>query len=124
MITLIDADLVAYRSAASCEPTKIKSIQEPLEIAIRRCDDLMNRIIHETQATSYEAYLTGSSNFRYQVDPEYKANRVNMKRPDWLQPVREHLVMYWNALVTDGLEADDMLGIRQTQLRKEAGLIG
>jgi hypothetical protein len=34
-----------------------------------------------------------------------------MRRPKWLQRVREHLVTDWKASVTDGIEADDALGI-------------
>jgi hypothetical protein len=32
MLALIDGDIVLYRSAASCEPTKIKPFLEPEEI--------------------------------------------------------------------------------------------
>lgn len=103
---LIDADLVAYRCAASAE-------NDPLEIAIVRANDLINRIVFETNATEYRCFLTGSDNYRYQYNPEYKANRKDLPRPRWLQDVREHLVVAWKASVEDGQEADDALGICQ-----------
>lgn len=113
MISLLDLDIVGYRSAASCEPNKVKLEREPLEFAIARCDDLMRRILHETNAHSYRGFISGPDNFRYSIDPTYKANRVDTERPAWLQPVREHLVVNWNAIVSDGIEADDNLGISQ-----------
>jgi 5'-3' exonuclease len=112
---LVDADIVAYRTAASCEPSKTRDWVEPIEVAIMRADELMARILHETNATSYKAFLTGSSNFRLEYNPEYKANRKDVPRPRWLQDVREHLVMAYNASVEDGQEADDAMGILQCQ---------
>jgi 5'-3' exonuclease len=69
--------------------------------------------MEETGATSYKAFLTGSDNFRLEHNPAYKANRKDVPRPRWLQDVREHLVLQWNASVEDGQEADDALGIHQ-----------
>lgn len=113
MIALIDGDIVAYRSAASCEPSKQRLYQEPVEVAILRANDLMTRILHETSADSYRCFLTGSDNFRMEYNPLYKANRADTPRPEWLQPVREHLVSFWAASVEDGQEADDAMGIYQ-----------
>lgn len=71
----------------------------------------MRRLIYEVSAEDYAAYLTGSNNFRYKVNPEYKANRKETPKPQWLEACREHLVVQWKASVTDGNEADDELGI-------------
>jgi 5'-3' exonuclease len=101
---LIDADIVAYRCAAATE-------NETEDIACWQTSEMMRRILHETNAMQFRAFLTGDNNFRYSVYPEYKANRKDMQRPKWLQRVREHLVTDWKASVTDGIEADDALGI-------------
>lgn len=105
-VALIDADMVAYRCAASAE-------EDPLEIALERADSLVDRIIMDIGASVAELYLTGSNNFRYDINPQYKAQRTDKPRPKWLQDVREHLVIGWGARVTDGNEADDELGICQ-----------
>lgn len=105
-IALVDADLIAYRCSASAN-------NDPVEIAISRADGLMERLLYETNAVSYKAFLTGSNNFRKTLYPEYKANRTQ-EPPRWLQYCREHLVVKWQAKVTDGIEADDALGIEQT----------
>lgn len=107
MICLVDADIVAYRCAASCKE------EDPLEVANLRADILMRQILEETGSDSFKAYLSGANNFRYEIYPEYKANRRDVPRPKHLQSCREFLVVDWNAEVTDGYEADDALGINQ-----------
>lgn len=114
MIALIDGDLVSYPSAASCEPTKAKAEREPLDVAIRRADEAMRRILHATNAREYKLFIGGADNFRYQIDPTYKANRNDKPRPEHLQPVREFLVTEWKAHISDGIETDDHLGIEQS----------
>lgn len=104
---------MCFRSAASCEPTKSKAVREPLEFAIARADECMRRILYATSATEYKAFIGGGDNFRHKIDPTYKANRADKQRPEWLEPVREFLVINWQAHITDGIEADDALGIEQ-----------
>jgi 5'-3' exonuclease len=113
LLALIDGDLVGFRSAASCEPTKAKAEREPLEFAITRANECMQRILYATNASEYKLFIGGSDNFRYKIDPTYKANRLDKEKPPWLQPVREFLVTNWKAHITDGIEADDALGIEQ-----------
>ena len=105
-VALIDGDIVCYRCAAASE-------NEPKEVAVLRAADLMNRILHETGAESYHVYLTGGDNYRYKYNPEYKANRKDVPKPQYLQDLREYLVIDWKASVEDGQEADDAMGIEQ-----------
>src|SRR5688572_29070232 len=95
---LIDADLIAYRVGAVTE-------NADEGIAHWQASEMINRLLHETNAVGYKCFLTGSNNFRYQLYPNYKANRTDMVKPKWLQSIREHLVSVWNATVTDGIEA-------------------
>lgn len=115
MINLIDADLIAYPCSASCEPTKAKPFLEERDVAIYRLHDLIQRIVKETNTSDCEFYIGGEDNFRKQVYPAYKGNRVK-PHPTWLQDCREVLVTQYNATIVNGMETDDMLGIRQTQL--------
>ena len=108
MIALIDADLVAYRCAATCKE------EDPVDVALFRVDKNMREILEMTDATSYKAFLTGSNNFRKVVNPDYKANRKDMVPPAYLQDCREYLVTEWNARLSHGQEADDELGINQS----------
>lgn len=106
MNCLIDADIVAYRCAAASE-------NENEDIAVYRTHDLMRRILHDTSATEYEAFLSGQNNFRKEVDPLYKANRTQ-PRPRHYELCREALVTEWKARVADGVEADDEIGLAAT----------
>ena len=113
MIALIDGDIVAYRCAASCEPTKLKPQLESREDAIGRLEGLMQDIIHDTDSSSYSVYLGGANNFRKALDSTYKATRTTPP-PTYLADCKQYLVEHWNAEIADNCEADDMLGIRQT----------
>ena len=114
MINLIDGDLIAYRSAASCEPTKAKPFLEPCEVALFRLHDMVQTIIKGTNSNEMEFYIGGENNFRKEIYPEYKANRTKPP-PSWLQDCREILVTQYNATVVNGMETDDALGIAQTK---------
>jgi len=107
MEALIDMDLVCFRCASSAE-------QDDEGIAIYRLNELLDQILTKTEATSYRAFLTGKRNFRKDIYPEYKANRKAPK-PIHLDACRDYAMQNLNAeLAPDGLEADDALGINQT----------
>ena len=107
MQALIDHDLVVFRCAASAE-------NDSLNIAIHRVEALLDELLTKTGADSYRAFLSGKSNFRKTIYPEYKANRTAPK-PVHLEALREYALDKQNAeLAPDTLEADDALGINQT----------
>ena len=107
-IALVDADLVAFRCAATVQE------YEPLDIAVYRVDVLMRQILEATESEQYKAFLTGRGNFRKIINTKYKANRKDKEPPFYLQDCREYLIKEWNAVVSEGIEADDLLGIEQT----------
>lgn len=129
MLVLIDGDIVAYRAACSCEdiptlaelaamdksPDDRESLiqYEPIHVAFARMEDTLHSILETTGATEYKVFLSGEHDFRLKANPEYKANRKDVRRPLYLQPCREYLVSQWDAEVTDGIEADDAMGIAQ-----------
>lgn len=108
-------DLIAYRCAASCEKREKGELVslDPIEIAIARADKLIREILHDTGAEEYKVFLSGSNNFRYEINPMYKANRV-AEDPVHREDLKNFLIQEWKATVTDGYEADDALGINQT----------
>lgn len=106
-LALIDADIVAYRAAASAE-------NEPEDIAILRADKIMREILEATQAPLYRGFISGQNNFRKIINPQYKANRKDVPRPIHLTACQEFLIGSWECEVTDGYEADDALGMAQT----------
>ena len=111
MKILIDGDLFCYRCAASAE-------LEEADIAKYYVDRLLDECITSCNANEYQFYLTGSGNFRYQIYPEYKANRLTSVKPRHLEVLREYLMIDHKAIMSDGCEADDLMGRDQD---KETG---
>ncbi len=105
MRALLDGDLYSYRSAASAE-------NDTVGIAISRCEEMIDKTLTETDCNEFSIYLSGDNNFRYTIYPEYKANRTQPK-PRHLLEVRQYLINKYKAEVSDGCEADDLLGIAQ-----------
>jgi 5'-3' exonuclease len=103
---LLDGDMYAFRCAISAE-------QEPLDIAILRLDLLVRESL--AHVDSYFIAIGGSSeeNFRYKINPSYKANRKDKPKPVHLDACKEFLLKEYNAIVCNGYEADDYLGFTQ-----------
>lgn len=114
MINLIDGDLVVYRAAASCEPTKAKPFLEDITAALYRTHDVMGTIAKGTNCNEHIVYIAGENNFRKKLYPEYKANRTR-PAPTYLQECREILVTQYGASIVNDMETDDALGIAQTK---------
>ena len=108
MIALIDGDIVAYRCAAASEKFDVS-------VGVEWANNLMEDIINATEANSYKIFISGGDNFRKKLDPTYKANRKDVIKPQWLLAIQQFLITEWKADVTNGYEADDALGILQTQ---------
>ena len=107
MKALIDSDIVCYRCAATAE-------DDESWIAQARTDRLVEDILAGLNAPEYELFLSGPSNFRKDIYPEYKANRKQPK-PKHLEDCRNFLIDRWEAEVVYGYEADDALGMGQNE---------
>lgn len=109
MLALIDGDIVTHRVGFTTN-------DDPFWIALVRANEMMELLLNDTKATSYEVYLSDSyeNNFRKRLDSNYKANRT-APRPVHYEALKRHLVAEWDAELAPGMEADDMLGIRQTE---------
>lgn len=99
---------MCYRSC--CGPDS----WEKHEVGINAVLDSLNYIFENTGVYDYEMYFSGENNFRKKIFPEYKANRRKMERPPSLPMVKQYFIHYPDQ-VADDLEADDLLGINQTE---------
>lgn len=108
MKALIDADQIAFACAATAE-------EEDVSVACERANTFLETLLVDSGADEYELWLSGPTNFRYAVYPEYKGHRKNTYRPLWEKEVKQYMQDKWAANWTDGIEADDMLGIRQSE---------
>jgi hypothetical protein len=105
MRALIDADVLVYRVGFSSEGLD-------LPLAKWRLDEMVMSILEETEADNYFGWLTGKGNFRYDIAKTvpYKGNRTAPK-PEHYTALREHLVVRYGFMVTEGIEADDAVCI-------------
>ena len=110
---LLDGDIVAYRAAYSTN-------NDFAEDAIDKIDEIIEYLLEDTMfepdTELMEVFLTGKGNFRFELVDNYKANRSGVERPIHLQAIRDHMVEHWGAVVSEGEEADDLIGIRATQI--------
>lgn len=90
----------------------------PAVHAIGILKQIVQAAVKEAGCDSYEAYLSpiDKSNFRFDIYPEYKANRKNVVKPVHFMALRNYCVKTLGAHVVSGMEADDMLAIRAFEL--------
>lgn len=107
---MIDCDTPVYAASVVHE-------NDDVEHAYFEVDKILNDLLLVTEATSFQVYLTGENNFRYNIYPEYKANRG--ADPKHRKAVKEYVAGKWNAIVSNGCEADDLLGAAQVGAKGE-----
>ena len=86
-----------------------------MKLSLDGIDEMMKKIMSKVSANEAIPYLTGKDNFRetVAVTAPYKGNRKESSRPFWYNEMREYFVEAWDAVVVDGMEADDAMGIAQ-----------
>jgi len=107
MRALIDGDIIRYSVGFAAQG-------EPIENCLHSVKIMIQSIVTNTHSTDYTVYLSGSSNFRDGIATirEYKGTRVSAK-PDHYDDITEYLLKYHHAVVVEGEEADDAMGITQ-----------
>ena len=107
----IDADIFTY-SFGSCTDDFGSPLSWPL-VATRLNAQIAN-IVEDCGCSSYQLYLTGSSNFRVGAATilPYKGNRPSVK-PYWYEQIRRYLTKFRKAYMVEGWEADDQLAMDQ-----------
>lgn len=86
---------------------------KPLHFVLARVDATLNSIMKETKSDTYEVWLSGERNFRNEIVDYYKGNRDPNHKPHWFNHIHNHLLNCHDAKITDGIEADDALGLYQ-----------
>jgi len=117
---LIDADYLIYGVGFASEEDSEKFAKS------RLVETLEDMVYIHLKADSYEAFLTGKNNYRYDIAKTvpYKGNRKDMKKPKHYEALREHMVKRLGAVIVDGQEADDEVAIRMTKEPEVFLLVG
>ena len=141
-VALIDADTVVYAVASVKEyPEDLlsqdfysdeeweKLISEPtydeqehciwridIEEATQMCVDKIEYIKERADCSTAELYFTSGKNFRYAVDPMYKANRKNSRYPVGMMALKKELLSRYPGEICTEIEADDaVVYLKRTQ---------
>jgi 5'-3' exonuclease len=117
---LIDADLIVYRSCVAVEKDfqcddNYHLLYSDFDEAWYNVEKALSRLFDKFGTEDHVAALTAGRNFRYDVDPTYKGNRAETRKPLCFARVREELAIQYNVVSFDGIEADDILGIFATR---------
>ena len=98
---LVDADMLCYLS---------NDEDEEAAYVLHSVRLMLEDMLLKTKAENLRVILSSRTNFRYKVDPEYKAGRKDVEKPYHFKTVMNYLMKYWDAEVApDGLEADDYI---------------
>ena len=115
-VLLIDGDVIAYRIAAAVEvpahwTDQIYTYHADAAEGEAQVDKFLLDLTEQLVTPTMRVYLTGKDNFRVALWPDYKKNRAFRRKP-LLQPyLRDYLVERHGAVVSDGCEADDLMGL-------------
>lgn len=119
---LIDADFLQliYAIGFTCEDVSERTAKN------RLVETVENLVYIHLKADSYEAFLTGSGNFRYDIAKTvpYKGNRKDTPKPPYYQELRDHMVKRLGAVIVEGQEADDEVAIRMSKEPDTYTLVG
>ena len=107
----IDGDIICYSVGFASE-------DDPVSFALHSTKVMIEGILDACGAQKGVVYLTGSTNYRNDYAlPEhpYKGNRKDARKPRHIDDIKKYMVDKMGAVVAEGEEADDLLGIAATQ---------
>ena len=101
-LALVDADTIYYRAAFKMNKLEIR----------RQIDTTMLDIEGQTFASKMRVAIKGWGNFRKDLYPAYKSNRVTKDDlKEYLTYGHEYMKTKWEGVQADGMEADDLVAI-------------
>ena len=113
---VIDGDMVVWRSAFASEQEikwddDIWTLQTDMNEMKSIVDETIDYIQTQTDTDDYQMVFSDSRNFRYDIFPEYKANRKGKRKPLGIKAVKEWCYKKRNGYHKHNLEADDVIGM-------------
>jgi 5'-3' exonuclease len=107
MIGLIDADFIPYFVCYNKQDEPEKTLDE----AISSANSYLQGLLNGTSVEEFNLFFTVGKNFRYEIYPEYKANRIGKEKPPFFDEVKTYLINEYKGIHGYNLEADDILNI-------------
>lgn len=119
---LIDADIIAYQAAASCESeydwgdtggeVKVADLDQAKETAESQITYLMKKLDADEVVICLSDEV---QNFRDEVWSGYKQNRSGTERPEHLYTIKDWFSDDYEVVIKARMEADDVMGIMATE---------
>ena len=117
-------DALAYADKHGLPNTEIALMfqPEPIDAALHNVNVTMDTIkhhyLHERKLNPLvKVFLSGTTNFRYDIYPEYKQHRKKERKPHWLEECKQFLVDQHKGFRFEGFEADDLIGMTVESMR-------
>jgi len=115
----IDADRIVYAVGFACETQHddgtftcdepIANVLHSVKLSLEKIKEAFYNEVKEPFETV--VHLTGKENFRFALYPEYKQTRADSRKPILANEIRQYMIDRWDAVVSEGMEADDAIGI-------------
>lgn len=120
----IDGDMVAYRAAFASEyETKWDDDHWTLLCSERdmkwEVKTFFNNVRYKLDSDDLTPVFSPSSNYRYELFPEYKASRKGKRKPLGLKWLIGWMKESFGGITADNMEADDWIGILCTKEPKK-----
>lgn len=109
---LIDADSIIWQSGKV--PEAMEDTEHGIACALYNTKRKLNKMTLRLNADETVVYLTkrGTHNFRYDIYPEYKANRKDVEKPIHFDKIFDYMVNKYDTVEAIGEEADDAVAIQ------------
>jgi DNA polymerase-1 len=124
IVALIDADILVYQAATLAEKPvdwgdglwTLHAYEEEAQALFQAG---LTKILDGVETDKFVLAFTDTHNFRKDVLPTYKSNRVGVRKPMLLKFLRDWATKKYGSKVMVGLEGDDVLGITATDERDQ-----
>lgn len=116
---LIDGDIFIFTAASANEYETqwepwLWTLHADLPAAIAQFRDMVDTITTDLEADRVVVAITDEHNWRKDVMPTYKHQRVSKRKPVIYKAMREFVAEEYQTYQRPGLEGDDILGILST----------
>lgn len=112
-IALLDGDIFIYKVAFAAMKEimfdeYVISVGDSAEAKVA-LDNWIDKVVTDVGADRMQIAFTSHTNFRKEINPEYKAHRTK-PAPYLVKELRQYCYKVYDTIAQEGLEADDILG--------------